>query len=322
MSKLLTVSAPPHVRAGDTTTGVMLSVLIALVPAQAAAVLFFGVRSLIVTAVCVAAALLSEWLIRLLFKRASTLGDLSAAVTGMLLGFCLPPSVPFWIAALGSVFAIVVAKQFFGGLGQNFVNPAIAGRIFLLVSFPSAMTAWALPKAQQTADAITGATPLAIAKAGGDIPSLWDLLIGNHGGSYGEVCAIALLVGGAYLVFRRVISPIIPLSFIATVGVGMFFAGGLDPVYALEQLLSGGLILGAVFMATDYVTSPMHKRGKLIFGVGCGLITVAIRVWGSLPEGVSYAILLMNLAAPLIDRITQPKIFGEQKQKEAKDAPA
>jgi electron transport complex protein RnfD len=292
----------------------MMTVLIALLPAQAAAVWIFGVRTLLITAVCVAAALLSEWLIRLLFKRTSTLGDLSAAVTGTLLAFCLPSTVPLWMAALGSVFAIVVAKQFFGGIGQNFVNPAIAGRIFLLISFPGAISEWALPKAQQTADAITGATPLAIARAGSEMTPLWDLLMGNHGGSYGEVCALALLAGGAYLLFRNVISPIIPLSFIAAVAAGMFFAGGLNPAYALEQVLSGGVILGAVFMATDYVTSPMHKGGKLIFGIGCGLITVAIRVWGNLPEGVSYAILLMNIASPLIERFTQPKIFGAQKE--------
>ncbi|MDR1410068.1 MAG: RnfABCDGE type electron transport complex subunit D [Oscillospiraceae bacterium] len=317
MGKLFTVSAPPHVRAADTTTGIMMSVLIALIPAQVAAVWIFGARTLLVTAVCVAAALLSEWLIRLLFKRTATLGDLSAVVTGVLLAFCLPPNVPLWMGAIGSVFAIVVAKQFFGGIGQNFVNPAIAGRIFLLLSFPTVLMTWALPEAQQTADAVTGATPLAIARADGNVPSLWDLFLGQHGGSYGEVCVAALLLGGAYLLFRKVISPIIPLSFIGTVAVGMFLAGGLDWHNALEQILSGGVILGAVFMATDYVTSPMYKGGKLLFGIGCGLVTVAIRAWGNMPEGVSYAILLMNILTPLIERITQPKIFGaRQKTKE------
>jgi electron transport complex protein RnfD len=310
MSKLFTVTAPPHVRANETTTGIMLSVLLALVPAQVAAVLIFGWRTLLVTAVCVAAALLSEWLICLAFKRTSSLGDLSAAVTGTLLAFCLPPTLPLWMAALGSVFAVVVAKQFFGGIGQNFVNPAIAGRIFLLLSFPTAMTTWALPKALQSDGATTGATPLASAKEA--MPSLWDLFLGNHGGSYGEVCAAALLAGGAYLLFRKVISPIIPLCFIGTVALGMFIAGGLDWRFALEQTLGGGLLLGAIFMATDYVTSPMYRKGKLIFGVGCGLLTLVIRLWGNLPEGVSYAILLMNIATPLIERVTQPKIFGQR----------
>jgi len=218
------------------------------------------------------------------------------------------------MAALGSVFAIVVAKQFFGGIGHNFVNPAIAGRIFLTLSFPIAMTNWLLPRAQQTADAITGATPLAIfEEAPAQTPLLWDLFIGNHGGSYGEICAAALLLGGLFLIATRVISLIIPLSFIGTVAVGMFFAGGLDWQFSLGHILSGGLILGAIFMATDYVTSPMYKGGKLIYGIGCGLVTLAIRLWGSMPEGVTFAILLMNIATPLIERVTQPRIFGANK---------
>ncbi|MDR0884439.1 MAG: RnfABCDGE type electron transport complex subunit D [Oscillospiraceae bacterium] len=314
MSKLVTVTAPPHIRAAETSTGVMLDVLIALVPAQIAAVWIFGWRSLIVTLVCIGTALVSEWGIRSLFKKPSTLGDLSAAVTGTLLAFCLPVGVPLWMAALGTAFAIIVVKQFFGGLGHNFANPAIAGRIFLLISFPIALTTWDLPKAAVTTDALTGATPLAILKTGGDAPDWLALLLGQHGGSYGEVCAAALLLGGLYLLCKRIISPIIPLVFIGTVAVGMFLAGGLDAAFAARQVLTGGLLLGAFFMATDYVTSPMTPWGKVLYALGCGGVTLVIRLWGNMPEGVSYAILLMNIATPLLERVTQPKIFGSVKK--------
>lgn len=298
-----TVSPSPHMLSSNSTSNIMFDVIVALFPALLVGIYVFGPRALIVTLVCVAACMLSEFVIRKLMKRDNTLGDFSAIVTGILLAFNLPPQVPLWVAALGSVFAIVVVKQLFGGIGQNFANPAIAARIFLFVSFSTYMTTWTVPFGyQHMADAVAGATPLVdIASA-----NTLDLFFGNVSGCIGEVSAAALLLGGIYLSIRRVINPLVPLTFIGTVFVFTWVLGE-NPV---NHILAGGLMLGAIFMATDYSTTPATLKGKLIFALGCGVITTLIRVFGSYPEGVSFAILLMNLVTPLIDRCTQTKPFG------------
>ncbi len=324
MKKLL-VSASPHIHSPETTTGVMGDVLISLLPALVMAVVWFGSRALVLTAVCIGTAVLAEWLSRRVMKRPNTLGDLSAVVTGLILALNLPASLPLWMAAIGSVVAIVVVKQMFGGIGQNFVNPAMTARIILMVSFPTAMARWTAPLVSAwNADAVTTATPMAslAASSGGnlsaDLPSLWRMLVGYHGGSMGEVCALALLVGGVYLIIRRVISPIIPAAYIGTVAVWMLAAGRGDLRFVAYELLGGGLLLGAFFMATDYATSPITAKGKWIFGIGCGVITSVIRLYGSLPEGVSFSIILMNILVPHIERLTLPRAFGaEKKKKEA-----
>ena len=324
MKKLL-VSASPHIHSPETTTGVMGDVIISLLPALVMAVVWFGSRALVLTAVCIGTAVLAEWLSRRVMKRQNTLGDLSAVVTGLILALNLPASLPLWMAAIGSVVAIVVVKQMFGGIGQNFVNPAMTARIILMVSFPTAMARWTAPLVSAwSADAVTTATPMAslAASSGGnlsaDLPSLWRMLVGYHGGSMGEVCALALLVGGVYLIIRRVISPIIPAAYIGTVAVWMLAAGRGDLRFVAYELLGGGLLLGAFFMATDYATSPITAKGKWIFGIGCGVITSVIRLYGSLPEGVSFSIILMNILVPHIERLTLPRAFGaEKKKKEA-----
>ena len=270
--------------------------------------------------------MLSEYLSRKIMKRSNTLGDLSAVVTGLLLAFNLPVSIPLWQAAIGSVVAIVVVKQLFGGIGQNFVNPAITGRIILMVSFPTAMTTWIKPLSwlDKGAEAVTAATPLTMMTKGGELsdelPSLVDMLIGIRGGSLGETCAVALIIGGIYMMIRKIISPAIPLSFIGTVAVIMLIAGKGDFRFVAYQLLSGGLMLGAFFMATDYTTSPINFKGRIIFGIGCGLLTSFIRLFGSLPEGVSFSIILMNILVPHIENLTTPKPFGTVKEKKEKGA--
>lgn len=299
----LKVSSSPHFHHSDSTCGIMLDVIIALIPTSIAGIVFFGPRAALLLAVCIASAVLAEFVCCKVLKKKNSISDLSAAVTGLLLGLCLPPSLPFWMGALGSVLAIVVVKQLFGGLGQNFVNPAVTGRIVLMVSFPTAMTTWDAPFAWlNSTDAISSATPL----VDGSAYSLERLLLGFKSGCIGETYVLALLAGGVYLVARRVISPVIPLSFIATTGVMMWLFGG-DPLF---HIMSGGLLLGAIFMATDYVTSPSNTKGQLIFGIGCGLITAIIRRFGALPEGVSYAILLMNILVPYIEKFTASKPFG------------
>ena len=326
MEKKLTVSASPHVRSSETSTGIMLDVIIALVPALVMACVYFGTRALALTAVCVGTAVLAEWLCRKAMKRNNTIGDLSAVVTGLILAFNLPATLPLWMAAIGSIIAIVVVKQMFGGIGQNFVNPAITARIILMMSFPSAMARWIAPfESAWSADAITQATPMAILnESGGDLssvsglPSLTQMLLGVHGGSMGEVCTVALLAGALYLLLRRVISPAIPFAFVGTVAVCMLFAGKFDLSFVAYELLGGGLILGAFFMATDYTTSPLTRKGRIIFGIGCGLLTSVIRLFGSLPEGVSFSIILMNILVPHIERLTTPKPFGEEKEKKEK----
>ena len=321
MKKLL-VSASPHIHSPETTTGVMGDVIISLLPALVMAVVWFGSRALVLTAVCIGTAVLAEWVSRRVMKRPNTLGDLSAVVTGLILALNLPATLPLWMAAIGSIVAIVVVKQMFGGIGQTFVNPAMTARIILMVSFPTAMARWTAPLASAwSADAVTTATPMAslAASSGGnlsaDLPSLWQMLVGYHGGSMGEVCALALLVGGVYLIIRRVISPIIPAAYIGTVAVWMLLAGHGDLRFVAYELLGGGLLLGAFFMATDYATSPITAKGKWIFGIGCGIITSVIRLYGSLPEGVSFSIILMNILVPHIERLTLPRAFGAEKEK-------
>ena len=297
-----TVSISPHIRAPWTTQTIMRDVLIALCPALIAACIIYGERALLVTAVCVAACVLIEWLYEKLMKKPVTITDLSAAVTGMILAFNLPVTIPLWQAVFGCLVAIIVVKQLFGGLGKNFANPAVVGRIVLFLAFSGSMTNWVYP------DAVSSATPLAILSSGAvdQLPSLGYMLIGWHGGCIGETCSIALVLGGIYLIVRKVITWHIPVAFIGTVFL-LTAVLGQEPVY---QVLSGGLLLGAIFMATDYVTSPSTPWGKIVFGIGCGLITVLIRVWGSYPEGVSFAILLMNILNPYISSWTRNKPLG------------
>ena len=324
--KKLVVSASPHLRNNTTTTKIMLDVIIALIPAFIASIILFGPRVLAVTATTIVAAVLSEFVARKVMKRHNTIGDLSAVVTGLILAFNLPSTVPLWIAAIGSVVAIIVVKQFFGGIGQNFANPAITARIVLLLSFATKMSGsnWAAPLSWRGTDAVTTATPLALyGDETATLPSLLDMFIGNRAGSLGETCTVALLIGGIYLIARKVISFKIPVAYLGSFAVIMLIAGKGDLEYVAYQLMSGGLFLGAFFMATDYSTSPINTDGKYIFGVGCGIITALIRIFGSLPEGVSFAILIMNLLVPHIERITTPKPFGTpKKEKKAKEADA
>ena len=311
MEKSLIVSSSPHLHSGASTRTIMLDVLIALLPAAVASVWLFGWRALAIELVCVGACVASETLSRSVMKRPQTVGDLSCVVTGLLLAFNLPVSLPLWQAALGSVAAIVVAKQMFGGIGQNFVNHALAGRIVLMASFPAQMNDWTMPAQLQAADAVSSATPLAMMAGGGEMAyKPFQLLFGIHPGCLGETCAAALIIGGIYLVIRRVITPIIPLCYIGTVFVLTWILGE-NPVY---HILSGGLMLGAIFMATDYTTSPINKAGKVVFAVLCGLLTVLIRLYGSLTEGVSFAILIGNILVPLIERATRPRAFGTKRR--------
>ncbi len=298
MRNNLTVSSSPHLHSDFSTTGIMLDVIIALIPAAVYGTVIFGLKAALMIVVCIVSAVLSEFIWNKALKKQNSLGDLSAVVTGLLLALNLPSSLPVWMAALGSAIAIIVVKQMFGGIGHNFANPALTARIVLTVSFPAAMTRFLEP----FTDTVSSATPLADSVG----YSVRELLFGMHGGSIGEISALMLTLGGIYLILRRVISPIIPVSFIGTVFVFSLIIGA-DPIKAI---LSGGLILGAFFMATDYVTSPTFKWGKLIFGIGCGVITVVIRNFAALPEGVSYAILVMNLLVPHINTLTGPKPFG------------
>ena len=306
MNERLTVSSSPHIKRPDTTRGIMSDVVIALAPAATYGCILFGLRALAVLITSVGVAVLSEFLWNKALKKPNTIKDMSAVVTGLLLGMNLPPTLPLWQAAIGSVAAIIVVKQMFGGLGHNFANPAIAARIMLLVSFPAAMTRFTEP----VSDAVTSATPLA-GTAGA--LSFKTLFFGMHAGSIGETSAFLLIVGGLYLVIRRVITPVIPVCFIGTVALLSLIAGE----NVMLSVFGGGLILGAVFMATDYTTSPTTPLGKAVFAVGCGIITFVIRKFGSLPEGVSYSILLMNILVPHINRFTLSKPFGFEKVKEA-----
>ena len=317
----LPVASSPHINSPVGTRALMLDVLIALVPALCVGVYFFGPRALALTLVSVVGCEAFEYLYRMLMKKPQCGGDLSAAVTGVLLAFVCPVSLPYWAILIGDFFAMVVVKQLFGGLGKNFLNPALAGRAFLMLSYATLMTVWVKPGTgnwigliNPTVDGVTTSTPMA-ALHGGALPraGVMDLFYGNIGGCIGEVSAAALLFGGLYLVFRGVIHIRIPACYIGTVALLAFLfpqggASGLD--WMVAQVLSGGLLLGAFFMATDYVTSPCTPTGEIIFGVGCGLLTIFIRYFGGFPEGVSYAILLMNLCTPIIEKYTHPSRFG------------
>ena len=325
MSKLI-VSPSPHIHSKDSTRSLMLDVVIALLPAVLCSFVFYGWNQILLMAVSVGSCVLLEWAItRYLMKQPSTVGDLSAVVTGILLALNVPYTLPFWVMIIGAVVAMGVAKLSFGGLGQNIWNPALVGRVFLLVSFPTYMTTWSQPKGLFGADAVTGATPLSAIQEGlmqgatvQDLTASYsyaDLLFANLGGSAGEVCALALLAGFVYLLCRRVIKPWITLSIFATVALTALIFWGINPARFTDpvfNLLTGGLILGACFMATDYVTSPMSLWGGVVFGVGIGFLTMMIRYFGSYPEGVSFAILIMNSVVPLLNRWFKPKKFGRK----------
>ena len=302
MSNPMIVTCSPHIRHQDTTQSIMRDVLIALAPALVWAVINFGVRPLLVVAVCVIFAVGSEYVFEKACKRPLTVCDLSAAVTGVILAFNLPVGIPLWQAAFGAIVAIVVVKQLFGGIGQNFANPAITARIVMLISFASPMTDWVTGYP----DAVAGATPLTLVAQGQPTPSVMKMAIGQIGGCIGEVSAVALLIGFAYLLYRKVITWHITVSFIGTVAVLAVLMGQNVGVH----LFAGGLMLGAIFMATDYSTSPQTAKGRVIFGIGCGCITMLIRVFGNYPEGVSFAILLMNIIAPHISNLTMTKPIG------------
>ncbi len=316
MENKLIVSPSPHVHSGDSIEKNMYGVLIALIPAFLVAVYVFRLDALIITALSVLFCMGFEYLIaKYIIKKTPTIFDGSAIITGVLLAFNVPSNLPIWILAIGALFAIGVVKMSFGGLGNNIFNPAIAGRIFLLISFPAQMTTWPTPNVGATTDAITSATVLSHLKFSPEaLPAIKDMFFGFEGGSIGEMSALALLIGLIYMLWKKIITWHIPISIIASVAVftGILYLFNPTPIYnPLIHLFSGGLMLGAVFMATDYVTSPMTKSGMLIYGVSIGLITVAIRLWGAYPEGVSFAILLMNAFTPLINNYTTPKRFGE-----------
>lgn len=300
------VEPAPHIKSKITTQKVMLQVIIALLPSVFASTYMYGLRALLMIVICSAVCVVSELLFEKVTKRPKTINDLSAVVTGILLAFNLPPTLPFYMAVIGSVVAIVVVKQFFGGIGQNFANPAITARIVLMLSFSSYMTTWVQPfYYKMTADAVSAATPLAAEEP----VELFSLFVAKSG-CIGECCNAALLLGGLYLILTRIINPITPIAYIGTVALLTWLTGG----DVLSQVLSGGLILGSFFMATDYATTPIRTSGKLIFALGCGLLTFVIRNFGTMPEGVSYSILIMNILTPYIDKLTASHPFGAKKE--------
>lgn len=311
MEKNLIVSSSPHIRDGRTTQNLMLDVIIALVPTLIAAYLIFGTRSIIVTLVSVISCVAIEFISKKVKKDESTIGDLSAVVTGILLAYNMPAGIPYWIPVIGALIAIVMVKEMFGGMGNNFANPAIAARIILLLSFGTEMNTfsvkgmYALNPVEGSSDLVTSATPLFMVKAGESFETM-KLFLGQHAGTIGEVSSLALLLGFIYLVVRGVIKIWIPVSFVGTVALMSLITGN----NTSNQLFVGGLLLGAIFMATDYVTSPTTTKGKIIFGIGCGIITSLIRFWGTSPEGVSYSILIMNILSPQIEKWTTEKPVG------------
>ena len=324
----LIASSSPHIRSNEDTRSIMLDVIIALMPALIMGIYVFGWRALTVTLVSVAACVVWEWLYRKVMKKTNSIGDLSAVVTGILLAFVCPVQIPYWMIIIGAFFSIVLVKQLYGGIGCNFLNPALAGRAFLLASYATWMTSWAIPQIRP--DVTSAATPMAIMKEGTEEAfttlmsnySIGDMFLGKVGGSLGEVSALCLLVGGVYLLIRKVISWQIPVAYIGTVAILTLIAApaGIDNVqYMLYNVFGGGLMLGAIFMATDYATSPVTKPGQLIFGLGCGLLTCFIRRFGSYPEGVCYSILIMNCTTWLLDKYIRPTIYGAVK-KEKKEA--
>lgn len=313
------VSGTPHVRSKESIQSIMRDVIFALVPATAMGIYYFGLKALILIVAAIVSAVFFEWLYEKITKKPVTISDLSAVVTGLLLAMNLPASAPIWVPIVGSAFAIIFAKQLFGGLGQNFINPALAGRAFLLASYPTEMTTWTAPTGFSGADAVAVATPLSQLKAGELTTSLGDLIVGNVGGCIGETCAIALIIGGIYLLYKHVISWKIPVIYIATVFILFAVIGRHGVRMPLQEIMAGGVMLGGIFMATDYASSPVTPKGQVIFAIGAGLITYLIRTFGGYPEGVSYSILLMNVCVPLIERFTEPTIFGAlPKTKEAK----
>lgn len=308
----LIISSSPHMLSDITTPKIMRDVIIALLPALAVATINFGLQALIMTCVCIIASMLFEMGFQFITKRTYTVNDLSAVVTGMILSFNLPPTLPYWMAVIGCFVAIVIVKQLFGGIGQNFANPAATARIVLMLSFTTPMTTWAVPGSSilgvKAVDIVTSATPLMLFSKGQiqDLPSNLDMIWGFVGGSLGETSGIAFLIGGIYLIARKIILPAVPLAFLGTMVI-FSLAVGIDPLF---QIFAGGAMIGAFFMATDYATSPLTIRGKIIFGIGCGLVTMLIRVYGSLPEGVSFAILFMNILTPHIDNFSKSKLYG------------
>lgn len=307
----LSVSSSPHIRSSARTDRIMLDVIIALIPALVAGVVIFGFRALLVVATCVAAAVLAELIFNLIVKKPQTVGDLSAVVTGLILGLNLRADVPVWQCVLGAVFAIIVVKCLFGGLGCNFANPAITGRIFMMMCFAATVGKGAalVTGADGATELVTSATPLELIKGGEALPSLSTMFFGGYAGAIGETCTVAILIGFVYLVARRVIHAEVPLVFVGTVFLLALIADG-SLVAALYQVLGGGLAFGAVFMATDYVTTPITRSGKVIFAFGCGVITFLIRYFGSYSEGVSFAILFMNIISPYIEKWTAPRPLG------------
>lgn len=301
MDNLFNVSTAPHIRSSITTKNIMYDVIIALLPATFFGIYLYGINALLVIATAIITAILSEYLYQRLMKLPITINDGSAIITGLLLALSLSSSMPLWMVALGSIFAVIVVKQLFGGLGQNFMNPALAARCFLLISFAGKMNSFI------SIDATSSATPLAMIRNNQSI-NLFDLLIGNTSGTIGETSVIALLIGAIYLIYKKVISPKIPLAILTSFSIIIFISGNLDSNYLLAQLCGGGLVMGAFFMATDYVTSPITPKGKLIYGLIIGILAAVFRLYGSTPEGMSFAIIISNLLVPLIEKVTVPKI--------------
>jgi Na+-translocating ferredoxin:NAD+ oxidoreductase subunit D len=318
MDEKLIVSSSPHIWSNNTISKIMLDVIIALLPAIVGALYFFRGNAAVLIILSVASAVATEAIVQHIRNQKITITDFSAVITGLLVGLSIPATAPWWIPVVGSAFAIAVAKQLFGGLGQNFVNPALTARLMLTVSWTDKMTQWVKPGV----DAVSTATPLGMIQQAGNtipsrIPSIFDAFLGNVGGSMGETSAVLLLLGGVYLVYRGVISPKVPLIYIGTVAVLTLIYGKFDISFMLYHVFSGALMLGAIFMATDYSSTPVTPKGRIIFALGCGILTSVIRLYGVYAEGVGFSILLMNVAAPLIDRFTSPRVFGEVKKQNA-----
>ncbi len=320
MEQKLTVSSSPHIKSRESVSSVMLDVIVALVPASVAGIYFFGIRALAVILTAVAACMLSEYLYEKITNKPVTVGDLSCVVTGILLALNLPVTIPLWQVVIGSAFAIVIVKQLYGGLGKNFMNPALAARCFMLVAWAGSMSRFTMPFMGYGADAISSATPLAVLKgiSEGGVPSVLSAFLGVKAGCIGETSGLMLLIGFVYLLIKKIADWKIPVCYILTFSIFTFLFGtnktGFGMLhFTLLEVLTGGLLIGAFFMATDYVTTPATFKGRIIFGIGCGFLTFAIRKFGSYPEGVSFSIILMNVAAPLIERYTMPKPFGRVK---------
>ena len=318
MSSSIIVSGTPHVRSKESIQSIMRDVVIALIPASVMGIYYFGIKALMLIIVSIVSSVVFEWGYEKILKKPVTISDFSAILTGLLLALNLPATASWWVPVVGSFIAIVIAKQFYGGLGQNFINPALIGRAFLVAAYPTQTTGAAFATGRMVTDASTYATPLAQLKAGTAIvnaDAIKNALIGNVGGTIGETCAIALIIGGIYLLIKHVISWRIPVVYIVVVFILTSLMRGNGFLGGVYEIFCGGLMLGAIFMATDYVTSPISAKGQIIFAIGCGVLTSLIRVYGGYPEGVSYSILILNLAVPLIDRVTRPRIFGEVKAK-------